>query len=124
MPFRLPTFNLMVGIWRGSTPHTSPPDVIAMGNLSPGRIVAVAQQNAVLATPGAILGWMYLRLPALTDIRDGILGATSLDQVEVPLGSGRFYRAVYVDDIGKGFANEHRYAYLCKGSDPWPEPIP
>lgn len=54
---------------------------------------------------------MTLLLPALTDIRSPvILGYPDL--VEVPAGSGRLYLCIDVDDIGKGFPNEHRAAVL------------
>lgn len=125
MAFRLPTFNVTVNIWRSTNSHTNPPDVVTVGNLSPGRLVSVSGTNPFLVAPGSIVAFMLLRLPPLTDIEDGILSGTlSPDQVEVPAGSGRFYRSVYVDDIAKGFANEHRFAYVVKGSIPWPVPYP
>lgn len=124
MAFRLPTFNLPVNVWRGTSLHTNPPDVITVGNLSPGKLVTSFVANALFGGSGGQVTEMLLRLPALTDVRDGILGGSGRDQIEVPAGSGRFYVAVYVDDIAKGFANEHRYALLSKGAIPWPEPLP
>jgi hypothetical protein len=71
-------------------------------------------------------GSMQLLLPPLTDIRDNLC-LTGSDAVEVPLGSGRWYLVVFVDDFGKGFANEHRGAMIVKppsGAPLWPSPIP
>jgi len=69
---------------------------------------------------------MTLLLPAGTDVRDAWC-ASGEDAVEVPVGSGRFYRALYVDDIGKGFSNEHRAVLLTKRGNAlglWPTPVP
>jgi hypothetical protein len=63
-----------------------------------------------------------LLLPMLTDIRSDEKGPGS-DWAEVPAGSGRFYQVVYVEDIGKGFSNEHRGAMLIP-YPPWPIPYP
>jgi hypothetical protein len=63
---------------------------------------------------------------------DGSL-ATNGDLLEIPAGSTVLYQCTYVDDIGKGFANEHRFAILhriaqdCVFADitiPMPHPIP
>jgi hypothetical protein len=76
---------------------------------------------------------MIILLPPLTDIRSKIASGQS-DMVEVPAGSGRWYGAAAVDDIGKGFPNEHRAAFLLQASsylNPtvyaglfWPVPMP
>jgi hypothetical protein len=57
--------------------------------------------------------------------------------VEVPSGSGRYYVVVAVDDVGRGFLNEHRYALVLPyygyypviivngwAAPAWPTPIP
>jgi hypothetical protein len=74
-----------------------------------------------------------LLLPPLTDIRDNSCGTRS-DVVECPADTRRWYNVSAVDDIGKGFDNEHRVATLQKGGwfgdwvtfgfTPWPAPIP
>lgn len=63
-----------------------------------------------------------LLLPPLTDIQD-CFNAGGPDTVEAPAGSGRFYLVDMVDDLGKGFANEHRFALMEK-TGTWPSPIP
>jgi hypothetical protein len=67
---------------------------------------------------------MFLLLPPGTDIRSGVLGTA--DDVEVPAGSGRFYEVEFVDDVGKGFANEYRVALLIQTTawGAWPLPYP
>lgn len=116
MAYVLPTFNLNVNVWRG--PQTLPPggapDLTPIGNLAAGRRLPFDNTSAVLD--------MYLLLPAGTDIRSSI-NATDPDVVEVPAGSGRFYLVAFVDDLGKGFANEHRFAVLLQ-TGTWPAPIP
>lgn len=135
MSFTLPDFNLTVNIFnRAPFPPVSP-RVVTTGNLAFSKRVAQQtnfwNQNEFTITP-------YLLLPALTDIRDnsGFGGsAASADIVEVPAASGRFYLVDSVDDIGKGFPNEHRCAILSKayadvggtGTFPgvlWPIPMP
>lgn len=128
MGFSIPSFNLAVSVFSVQD-VTVPARLQTMGNLAWGRRV-----NAI--TTGGTVGWgvlaagMSLLLPKGTDIRDSSVG-TLPDAVEVPTGSGRFYFVAVVDDIGKGFANEHRAAVLSKFSynggvvgPPWPIPIP
>lgn len=117
----LPAFNLAVNIWRFGAPLTPPPSVVAVGNLSPGRISGIAP--AKLAIGGSFgQGGMWLRLPPGTDVRDG-KAAAGPDTVEVPAWSGRYYTVAWVDDIGLGFANSHRFAEIV-GVAPWPTPFP
>jgi hypothetical protein len=68
---------------------------------------------------GVPLITMVLLLPPLTDIR-GPLSSTGADGVIVPSGSGRKYTVAFVDDIGKGFSNEHRAAILQQIAQPTP----
>lgn len=135
MAFTLPDFNLLCDIYRG--PWTG--KVLALTNqpcnlswakrIQPGFSLGTTPQGANAQCP------MTLLLEAGVDIRDdsGLVGG-SADVVEVPSGSGRWYGVFYVDDIGKGFANEHRGALIYKiyeaiapGIFPglsWPFPIP
>jgi hypothetical protein len=79
-------------------------------------------------------GPAYLLFPAFTDVRDLNCVQVENDIVEVPSGSGRWYGVLLVDDVGKGFSNEHRYAAVAKISERqnatdfpglfWPTPIP
>jgi hypothetical protein len=64
---------------------------------------------------------MSLLVPALTDIR-GPQDSTSPDVVECPAGSGRFYWCYAVDDVGKGYPNEHRSALLVALPGTWSPP--
>jgi hypothetical protein len=130
MAFRVPTFNLSVSIWRvlGLGGVYASPDVSTVGNLTMGR-----RSLFGMASPTAIAAPFFcseLLLPALTDIR-GSWNSVSPDCVEVPAGSGRFYTAVIVDDVAKGFANEYRMALLHQevGGNftfgmPFPVPMP
>lgn len=119
MPFILPTFNLTVFIWRfAADPHTDPPDVVTAGQLRwPG-----ATGLAINAVPGLEPG-MILLLPPSTDIREGNPSIAVSDWVEVPAGTGRLYYPLRVDDVARGFSNQHRFAVLSKIL-PWPQPTP
>lgn len=120
MAYTLPDFILNVNLWRYPAYPPAPPDLTFMGNLAFGRRVSFLNFSDTLA-PDAMVAF-YLLVPPLTDVRDGA-GPPSGDTVEVPAGSGRLYKVLYVDDLGKGFANEHRVAFIAK-IWPWPVPIP
>lgn len=131
--FSMPVFNLSVSVWHTPGSHMPPPmpaDLTVMGNLANGR---VAHLPVWLPRPPALSAQSMsssLLIPKLTDIRDSSCSGGP-DVVEVPTGSGRFYWVSYVDDIAKGFGNEHRWAVIQKiwtyGSWAiyrWPSPIP
>jgi hypothetical protein len=61
-------------------------------------------------------------LPRGTDVRD-IKDPAGADVCEIPANTGRFYDVVWVDDLGLGFPNEHRFAEVI-GKIPWPVPFP
>jgi len=119
--FTVPTFNLVVNVWRQGNAPPAVPDAFFVCNLAWGRRVSSPQGLAGSANEPLLT----LLLPAGSDIR----GPQCVDPdtcVEVPAGSGRIYAVVGLDDIGKGFANEHRAAVLqwtiLFGF--WPSPIP
>jgi hypothetical protein len=129
MAFRIPTFNLAVSIWRtlGLGGLYISPDVSTRGNLTMGRRSFFGMASATGV--GAPFFCAELLLPVGTDIR-GSWNGVSPDAVEVPAGSGRFYSAVVVDDVAKGFPNEYRLALLHQevGGNalfgPFPVPLP
>lgn len=123
MAFVLPTFNTTCNIWHLSINVAAPPDEVDI----PCQLRAPSASYIGLLQPSASqVVCMCILLPPLTDIRDlNIGGGTSTDTVEVPAGTGRYYRVSNVDDIAKGFPNEHRFAILFKVlALPWPTPIP
>jgi hypothetical protein len=130
MAFTLPDFNLAVDIYTGPF-LTRVLRVSVLGNLAWGRRVAPFAEFYFGANPIA-QQQMTLLLPPATDVRD-IHCAGQCDLVEVPSGSGRWYVVGQVDDIGKGFPNEHRAAVVTKVSQLvdgaafaglfWPTPI-
>jgi len=120
MPYVLPTFNVAVNVWHGGNAPPAPPDLVTVGNLTPGR--RTLTPYALEPAGAQIAANMHLLLPPATDVRDS-KAASGNDLVEVPAGSGRLYDVLFVDDIGFGFANEHRFAQLA-GKGPWPVPFP
>ena len=124
MAFVLPTFNLSVSVWRvlGVGGTYASPDLSVMANLSPGKRVMF---QGLMIGPNEPIAPMELLLPAFTDIRSR-WNNVERDLVEAPSGSNRFYEVTQVDDIGKGFANEHRIAwiqYLCLGAQSLTPPV-
>ncbi len=124
MAYSLPTFNLHINVWRRGSAVFNPPDVTGMCNLTPGRRMLDPGRLPEPSLPAA--GCSYVLVPKLFDIRDDKV-FPGHDNVEVPAGSGRFYSVGWVEDVGKGFPNEHRMAVLLWDgvSLPyWPGPIP
>jgi hypothetical protein len=128
MGFSVPEMPLAVNIWHNLTDPDPPlgvPDLVTVGNLGQGRrnvgYLAGDDSNDYYVVHPQLL------LPLGTDIRD-LSCSVIADVVEVPAGTGRFYLVLYVDDMGKGFSNEHRFAVLQKlGLNEgvlWPQPIP
>lgn len=119
MAYTVPAFNLSVNIWHGyvtATQTYAAPDLNVLGNLTPGRRGFMPLAHITGLTYSVFP--MELLLPALTDIRpEQKAGMVTADLVECPAGSLRFYFVAYVDDIGKGFSNEHRFALLHMAFD-------
>jgi hypothetical protein len=131
MAFTVPNFNLVCNIFSVSGGvhvfRSNCPCNLAAGRRSSSITDAYSQDGGLATASWALL------VPKGTDIRDSSCGG-EMDLLEVPAGSGRFYLARGVDDIGKGFANEYRCVFIGKtwnfpgnGSGlvaPWPTPIP
>jgi hypothetical protein len=131
MAFVLPTFNLTCNIWHS---QSSAPNDYALPDLS-GVLCNLAMGRRVVLQNGTnSSGFLHMQLllPKLTDVRPGYNGALGGDLVEVPAGSERFYEVLDVDDVGKGFSNEHRMAFVLYSPDGWtfvasghiPAPVP
>ena len=131
MAYSLPTFNLFADVWRDTGGGYVVVDTIEC-NLAMGK--RISWFNTAQGGLGDFAGLTPVLLcPPLTDVRDRSCGGVS-DVIECPAGSGRWYAAEAVDDIGKGFSNEHRCVTLAKvgwfepwlsaGFTAWPTPIP
>ncbi len=131
MAFTLPTFNLLCTVFTGAWPTVTARLTDVPCNLALGRRVQGGAQGAQVE--GYFIPVPTLLVPPDTDIRD-FSCAVQDSLIEVPQGSGRYYGILVVDDIGKGFDNEHRFVSLykaCESTDPagfpglfWPSPIP
>jgi len=126
MSYRLPAFPLLCNIATPPAPGVAsiptPPYRLNLVKcqLTYGRRVNVASTGGT-GVPGIPLLAMSLLLPKLTDIR-GPQDSVSFDMVEVPAASGRWYWTAAVDDIAKGFANEHRTAAIFALAKAWIAP--
>jgi len=120
MAYKIPIFPLTVNVWRfGSGPPVGPA-IVSPCQLTPGRRAIQPYQLAPAGTQ--VPAMEYLILPMGTDIRD-FKAPAGPDLCEVPANSGRFYDVAFVDDIGAGFLNEHRFAMIT-GIPVWPLPYP
>jgi hypothetical protein len=128
MPFRLPSFNITCNITTCDVPNVAavPTGPIRLAGVSCqltfGRRVNVSSTGGT-TTAGVLTIAMSLLLPPFTDIR-GPQDTVSFDMAEVPAGSGRWYAVIGVDDIGKGFSNEHRTAAIFALAGSWVAPYP
>lgn len=129
MAYFLPQFNLTANVYTWVAPFTplGAPRVTIACNLSWGRRSQTASTGGT-GDPEGFSACMTLLAPLGSDLRGyacyGDFGKA--DVVECPAGSGKLYKAIVVDDVGKGFPNEHRAAMLLPtffyGN--WPTPIP
>lgn len=126
MAFHLPTFNLTCNIDTMPVPDVPgiPPGPYRI-QAAPCQLTYGRRTNSMSTggtnAQGALAQGMNLLLPMLTDVR-GPQDTVSPDMVEVPAGSGRWYSVYFVDDIGKGFTNEHRSAGLLAFFGSWLAP--
>ncbi len=128
MPFVLPNFNIVCNV--------DQPDVVGVPGVPTGpprlanqpcalvygRRVNVAATGDDLA-PDIPCQAMNLLLPKGTDVR-GPQDDVSFDMIECPAGTGRWYWVIFVDDIGRGYANEHRTASMVALTGTWAAPYP
>jgi len=113
---------LVVAIWNPPTVPPAAPSLTPPGQLRGPSIHVSGEQFVGVGLFSFEAGLPTLLVNALTDIRDQFTaGGASI--VEVPQGSGRFYDVVMVEDVAKGFLNEHRMALISKRGI-WPAPIP
>jgi hypothetical protein len=126
----LPNFNILCNIYTyeplSPTWPAIPLDAPRLANVACalvyGRRVNVMSTGGTLI-PGVPIQAINLLLVKLTDIR-GPQDNFGQDVVECPAGSGRWYGVAYVDDIGKGYVNEHRTACLFAIAGTWAAPYP
>lgn len=123
MAFQVPQMPLTANIYSYSDGPFGAMRLDTICNLAHGRR---GHNPTVYGFGGTnLLSAAELLVPALTDIRGIETGGDGPDWVECPAGSGRIYIVIHVDDYGKGFANEHRFAVMTyTESFPWPVPIP
>jgi len=131
MAYILPDFNLTCDIYTG-------PWLTKVFRLSSDCNLAIGRRVMFIPFDWANQAPTYaplsqLLLPPLTDVQDASVTGEP-DIIECPAGSGRWYRVAGVDDMGKGFPNEHRFAMISKIYEQlnnvafaglqWPNPIP
>jgi len=123
MAFRLPNFPLFCDVYDSAGPFTIPTTTPRMPN--------VRCQLRYLKIPQVANGipWqgqssILLLVDPFTDIRMNQPGQLP-DWIECPPGTGRWYTVSSVDDIAKGFSNEHRAVAMVSRTDvigTWPIP--
>ena len=130
MGFALPAFDLKCNLYTETGAGPPYPGARALRlslvvcNLQASRRAQVTSTGGT-SDVGVYVNSMYLLLPPLTDVRGPVQYSSLLDAgdcVEVPAGSGRFYAVTFVDDVGKGFLNEFRFAVLQQVQTPVPLP--
>lgn len=125
MAFVVPQMPLLCDIFDNAAGPPGPARLANVPcNLTGGKRTLLSE--SANSTDEVYFGQMTLLLPALTDARGFETGGAGPDWIECPSGSGRIYLCLRVDDFGKGFANEHRFANITPIPDiyPWPIPIP
>jgi hypothetical protein len=106
------------------SPPVGPPRVATQNcALVYGQRVNVASTGGT-GIPGVPLLTMCVLFPALTDVRGPQDVSGFPDVIELPAASGRYYWMTFVDDIGKGWPNEHRTASVLAVGQTWTPPYP
>ena len=108
MAFVVPQFPLNINVWRAGNATSNPPDVTTTGNLSPGKRVTTASNIGEVPPPAMLSELLF---PKQVDIRGANQGAGS-DTLEIPAASGRYYSCLQTEEVGLGFANHHRIAFV------------
>jgi hypothetical protein len=119
MAFVQPEFPFLADIWDNVNGLPATVRLDAPCNVAIGRRVTTLTISDALNEDGV---YAQLLFPAGTDVRDRH-SSSPPDFVEAPKNSGRFYLVVWVNDLGAGFANEHRVA-CCVKAGVWPTPLP
>lgn len=128
MPYVIPNFNILCNIWTGVVSA-----IPALAPAGPSRLFHVpcalvhgrrvnAQSTGGTGAQGYPVQGMSLLLSKGTDIRGPQQPGQVLDLVECPADTGRYYWVYFVDDIGKGYANEHREAGIIALAGTWTPP--
>lgn len=112
MSFTVPDFPMTCEIFNGPWLTKTLRVTAAPCNLGLGKRTLFFAGDYI---PGGSQVTSQLLLPAGTDVRSQLL-VPNYDIVEVPSGSSRWYLVAGVEDIGKGFANEHRVAMITQFS--------
>ena len=128
--YKIPDFGLTANVWSLWAIPTGAPRLVTSCNLAFGRNTRAISQG--FSQPEPLTALTLLLVPKGTDLRDYANTGTTGDTVEVPAGSGRYYRVCGVDDVAKGYPNEFRFAQIFKAFDDgafypgyhWPTPIP
>lgn len=132
MAFVIPQFPITCDVYRGPWLARALAISALPCNLGQGRRIVLSESVAAPQLEGSF-NVSQLLCPKSSDVRDFSTSVTP-DVIECPSGSGRWYGVLGVDDMGKGFPNEHRFVLMSKifeELDPaaylglfWPAPIP
>lgn len=120
MAFSVPEMPLTVGVYSANEDGKAGIRLFTPGNLALGKRVSTQFWNWSYTGEAGVFA--VLLCPKGTDIRD-VFSAPFADYLEIPTGTGRWYIVDLVDDMGKGFDNEHR-AVWCHKALIWPAPVP
>lgn len=115
-----PTLNLICNVWYNQFGHPllGPPPTLANVpcQLRVGELVG--------PSPPAAARQVWICFAAGTDIAANPRGLFPIgDLIELPAGTGRYYRVDWVEDVGRGFPNQYRVAESHQ-DPPWPVPTP
>lgn len=119
------TAPIVVNIWR----YASPPPAAPVSTTAANLMMGLRRSNITLIeSVAAFSSFLYLCVAKGYDIR-GWWDGSGGDYVEAPAGTNRYYQVMAVDDVGKGFSNEYRIAFMQQVTQPFalfgiPFPVP
>lgn len=128
MAFHQPNFNLLANVTTCDVPGVPaiPIGAIRLPNQPCALVYGKRSANSSsggTTLPGIPVETINVLFPKGTDVR-GPQDTVSFDMIECPAGTGRWYMCVFLDDIGKGYLNEHRTASVFALQGSWLAPYP
>lgn len=126
MSFHVPSFPLLCHIYGGQGLGPPLPKAVTQANVRCQLQMPRGERFLQTTSQGTVV-IMRVLLPKGTDVRAQTIDNPNPDALEIPAGTGRFYKVLAVEDVARGFPNEARAAIIAPNPQLhgwWPFPLP
>lgn len=107
--YTLPSFNLTANVWRsdGNAGYANP-DANIVCTIRAGMEMSERYNYSVQPDdPQFFVTWLLAPLGSDLIAGHRLAAGQSYDLLEVPIGSKRFYRLLWIEHVALGYPNEH-----------------